>query len=156
MAHRILGWICCTAFLAACGSSEPSFKNVDVTGADFGKDFSLTDHKGRHASLADFRGNAVVMFFGYTQCPDVCPTTMMELGQVMKELGEDARRVQVLFVTLDPERDTRDLLSQYVPAFDPGRRPAAFFLPRAAPRIPGATLRKSDPLPRAPAAWSLP
>ena len=119
MIHRLFGWILCAAVLGACGSSGPSFRNVDITGVDYGRDFSLTGHDGKPRTLADFRGKVVVMFFGYTQCPDVCPTTMTELGQVMKDLGGDSARVQVLFVTLDPERDTRELLAQYVPAFDP-------------------------------------
>ena len=79
----------------------------------------LTDHTGKPRTLADYRGKAVVVFFGYTQCPDVCPTTLAELAEVMKQLGPDADRVQVLFVTVDPERDTPELLAQYVPAFDP-------------------------------------
>src|SRR6059058_3118000 len=96
-----------------------AFKNTDVTGLAYGKDFSLPDHHGKLRSLADFKGKAVVVFFGYTHCPDVCPTTMAEMAAVMKQLGPDADRVQVLFVTLDPERDTPALLKQYVPAFDP-------------------------------------
>lgn len=95
------------------------FTNTDVTGIDYARDFALTDHTGRARSLADFKGKAVVMFFGYTQCPDVCPTTMAEMAEVMKQLGPLADKVQVLFVTLDPERDTAALLSKYVPAFDP-------------------------------------
>jgi protein SCO1/2 len=105
--------------LAGCGGSRPSFKSTDVTGADYGKDFALTDHTGKARTLADFRGKAVVMFFGYTRCPDVCPTTLADLSQVMKALGPDADRVQVLFVTVDPERDTREVLGKYVGAFDP-------------------------------------
>ncbi len=96
-----------------------SFKNTDVTGLGYAKDFSLTDHNGTPRRLADFRGKVVVVFFGYTQCPDVCPTTMMEMAEVMRQLGPDADRVQVLFVTVDPERDTAALLRSYVPAFDP-------------------------------------
>ena len=95
------------------------FKNTDVTGLTYAKDFALTDHTGKARTLADFRGKVVLVFFGYTQCPDVCPTTMAELARVMKQLGTKADRVQVLFVTLDPERDTQALLAQYVPAFDP-------------------------------------
>jgi protein SCO1/2 len=114
--------------VAACGQQKASFRNVDITGAaDFGKDFSLTDHTGKVRTLADYKGKAVVMFFGYTHCPDVCPTTMAELKAVMEKLGPDADRVQVLFVTVDPERDTQALLAQYVPAFDArfvGLRPA--------------------------------
>ena len=106
--------------LAGCGLPQPAFKNTDVTGADCCRDFQLTDHHGKPRTLADFRGKAVIMFFGYTQCPDVCPTTMVEMKAVLQQLGADAPRVQVLFVTLDPERDTRELLANYVPAFDPG------------------------------------
>src|SRR5450830_170876 len=105
--------------VSACqpGSSE-KFINTDVTGLDYAKDFALTDHNGKPRTLADFKGKAVVMFFGYTQCPDVCPTTMAEMANVMKELGPQADKVQVLFVTVDPARDTPQILSQYVPAFD--------------------------------------
>ena len=85
----------------------------------FGRDFALTDHTGKPRTLADFRGKVVVLFFGYTQCPDVCPTTLATLAEVMQRLGPDAASVQVLFVTIDPERDTAELLSQYVPAFNP-------------------------------------
>jgi protein SCO1/2 len=104
--------------LAACDASGPSFKNTDITGADYGRDFSLTDHTGKPRTLADFRGKVVVMFFGYTHCPDVCPTTMAELKAVKEQLGGDGKRMQVLFVTVDPERDTPQLLASYVPAFD--------------------------------------
>ena len=96
----------------------PAFHNTDITGVDYGKGFTLTDHTGKQRTLQDFRGKLVVMFFGYTQCPDVCPTTMSEMAAVMKELGPSAEDVQVLFVTVDPERDTQELLSHYVPAFD--------------------------------------
>jgi protein SCO1/2 len=105
--------------VAACGPSAPKFNASDVTGTTYGRDFRLTDHTGKPRTLADYRGKAVVLFFGYTQCPDVCPTTLSELAEAMKRLGPDADRVQVLFVTIDPERDTPALLSQYVPAFDP-------------------------------------
>ena len=105
-------------WLAGC-QSKPDFRNTDVTGADFAQDFQLTGHDGKAYSLADFRGKVVVIFFGYTQCPDVCPGTMAELAQVMQTLGPDAERVQVIFVTVDPERDTPELLANYVPAFDP-------------------------------------
>ena len=106
------------AVLAACESKPADFKNTDITGADYAKDFALTGHDGKPRTLADFKGKAVLVFFGYTQCPDVCPTTMAEMAAVMKDLGPQADKVQVLFVTLDPERDTRELLAQYVPAFD--------------------------------------
>lgn len=105
--------------LAGCGGSGPSFKNTDITGADYGKDFALADHAGKARTLADFRGKVVVMFFGYTRCPDVCPTTLAELKAVKEQLGEDGKKLQVLFVTVDPERDTPKLLAEYVPAFDP-------------------------------------
>ena len=106
-------------WLAGCDSKQkPSFRNTDITGAEFARDFALNGHDGKPRSLADFKGKVVVMFFGYTQCPDVCPTTMAEMAEVMRQLGADADRVQVLFVTVDPERDTPQLLSQYVPAFD--------------------------------------
>ncbi|MEO8936000.1 MAG: SCO family protein [Burkholderiaceae bacterium] len=106
------------ASLNGCGPAKPQFESVDITGADYAQNFHLTDASGKPRSLADYRGKVVVMFFGYTQCPDVCPTTMAELKTVMQSLGKDADRVQVLFVTLDPARDTPALLAQYVPAFD--------------------------------------
>ena len=106
-------------FLAACTPGGPKFQSSDISGSAFGRDFALTDHNGKARTLADYRGKAVVMFFGYTQCPDFCPTTMSELAEAMKALGPDADRVQVLFVTVDPERDTKEILAQYVPAFDP-------------------------------------
>ncbi len=107
------------ALAAGCGPDAPKFKASDVTGTAYGRDFRLTDHTGKPRTLADYRGKAVVLFFGYTQCPDVCPTTLSELAEAMKRLGPDADRVQVLFVTIDPERDTPELLAHYVPAFDP-------------------------------------
>ena len=108
--------------LAGCDklANKPlSFQNTDLTGLDYAKDFALTDHNGKPRTLADFKGKVVVMFFGFTQCPDVCPTTMAEMAAVMKALGPQADKVQVLFVTVDPERDTQQLRAQYVPAFDP-------------------------------------
>ena len=104
--------------LAGC-DSKPQFANADLSYADFGKDFALTDHTGKPRTLADFHGKAVVIFFGYTQCPDVCPTTMTGMAEAMKQLGADAAKVQVLFVSVDPERDTQELLAQYVPVFNP-------------------------------------
>lgn len=98
---------------------QSSFRNTDVTGLGYAKDFAMPDHNGKMRSLSDFKGKAVVVFFGYTQCPDVCPTTMSEMAAVMQQLGPLADRVQVLFVTVDPERDTPELLSRYVPSFDP-------------------------------------
>ena len=116
---RMLGIALVTLALAACGPDKAKFQSSDVSGASFGHDFSLVDHNGKTRTLADFKGKAVVIFFGYTQCPDVCPTTLAALADAMKQLGPDADRVQVLFVTVDPERDTAELLSKYVPAFDP-------------------------------------
>ncbi len=107
---------------SGCGqqaSTAVKFTNTDVTGADFGKGFALTDHTGKPRTLMDFKGKIVVMFFGFTQCPDVCPTTLAEMAKVIKELGPDGEKVQVLFVSVDPERDTKDLLKQYVTAFNP-------------------------------------
>jgi len=98
--------------------AKSSFRNTDVTGLDYAKDFALPDHAGKMRTLADFKGKAVVVFFGYTQCPDVCPTTMAEMAMVMQQLGPLADKVQVLFITVDPERDTPELLSKYVPSFD--------------------------------------
>ena len=113
--------------LSAC-SPKQEFKNIDITGSTaFGKDFSLVDPDGKVRTLADFKGKVVVMFFGYTQCPDICPTTLTEMQQVMSLMGPQSDKVQVLFVTVDPERDTAEILKQYVPAFDPrflGLRPA--------------------------------
>jgi len=107
------------AGLTACDSAAPQFKSTDITGAPYGKTFALTGHDGRRYALADFRGKVVVLFFGFTQCPDICPTALGEMARAMKALGADAERVQVLFVTLDPERDTAEILARYVPAFDP-------------------------------------
>lgn len=118
--------------LAACGDksagggqemtlspAKSAFNNTDVTGLGYARDFALTDHTGKPRTLADYKGKVVLVFFGYTQCPDVCPTTMVEMANVLKDMGPLASKVQVLFVTIDPERDTQELLSKYVPAFDP-------------------------------------
>ena len=121
MTHRLVALIAAItllALVAACAPEGPKFKSSDVTGASFGRDFALTDATGKPRTLADFRGKAVVVFFGYTQCPDVCPATLATLAEAMKKLGPDADRVQVLLVTVDPARDTPDLLALYVPAFD--------------------------------------
>jgi protein SCO1 len=109
--------------LSACNPPTPAsheaFRGTDLTGAAFGKNLQLTDHTGKPRSLADFRGKVVVVFFGYTHCPDVCPTTLSEMAAVAQKLGPEAQKLQVLFVTLDPERDTPQLLAQFVPAFNP-------------------------------------
>jgi protein SCO1/2 len=107
------------AALAGCSPDKPKFNSTDITGADWGRTLKLSGHDGKPRTLADFRGKAVVLSFGFTHCPDVCPTTLAELAGVRKKLGDDAGRVQVLFVTVDPERDTREVLAKYVPAFDP-------------------------------------
>ncbi|KPK18901.1 MAG: photosynthetic protein synthase I [Betaproteobacteria bacterium SG8_41] len=107
------------ALLAGCerAPQPPAFQLTDVTGAEFGRGFSLTDHNGRARTLADFRGKVVTVFFGFTHCPDVCPTALAEMAEVMRELGPDAQKVQVLLITVDPERDTAEVLRQYVPSF---------------------------------------
>ena len=107
--------------LSGCDrANSPSFKGIDITGADYARELSLTDPDGKRRSLAEFKGRVVVVFFGFTQCPDVCPTTMVELAAVKKQLGADGERVQGLFVTVDPERDTPELLKAYVDNFDAG------------------------------------
>ena len=107
------------AVLTACSEQKPSFASVDVTGANYAKDFELTDHNGQVRHLTDFKGKVVVMFFGFTQCPDVCPTSMAELAEVKQLLGKDGDRLQRLFVTVDPERDTAPVLKAYMGNFDP-------------------------------------
>src|SRR6476661_5007342 len=109
-----------TLLLAGCErpSQPQAFKNTDITGLEYAKGFSLKDHTGKMRTLDDFKGKAVVVFFGFTQCPDVCPSTMAEMAGVMQQLGPLADKVQVLFITVDPERDTPERLAQYVPAFD--------------------------------------
>jgi protein SCO1/2 len=112
--------VLCAALLAACGdAASPQFKGIDITGADYAQALSLPDTDGRMRSLTDFRGKVVVLFFGYTQCPDVCPTTMAELAAVRQSLGAEGADVQGVFVTLDPERDTPEVLKAYVGNFSP-------------------------------------
>ena len=117
--NRRLALVVLAAWLAACTPAGPAFKGSDVTGASFGRDFALTDPAGRPRTLADYRGKVVAVFFGYTQCPDVCPTTLAALAEASRALAGDADKVQVVFITVDPDRDTAALLAQYVPAFDP-------------------------------------
>ena len=107
------------SLLTACSDDKPNFAAIDLTGADYARDFTLTDHTGQVRSLKDFAGKVVVLFFGYTQCPDVCPTTLAELSEVKKLLGPEGERVQGLFVTVDPERDTPEVLTAYMASFDP-------------------------------------
>jgi len=119
---KLLALLAFAVLLAGCDkiNNRPvQFQNTDLTGLDYARDFALTDHNGKPRTIADFKGKVVVMFFGYTQCPDVCPTTMVEMANVIKELGPSGKDVQVLFVTIDPERDKPELLKQYVPAFNP-------------------------------------
>ncbi len=105
---------------AAAAASAPAFKGVDITGAQYARQLALPDVDGRERTLADFKGKVTVVFFGYTQCPDVCPTTMADLAQLKKQLGADGDRLQVLFVTVDPQRDTPAILKSYMANFDPG------------------------------------
>jgi len=113
-AASMLGLAGCERFQA------PAFKGIDITGAEYAKELALTDPDGRRRSLAEFKGQVVVVFFGFTHCPDVCPTTMAELALVKRQLGADGQRLQAVFVTVDPERDTPELLKAYVTNFDPG------------------------------------
>jgi len=115
---RILA-LATVCILAGCQAGQPGFQSTDITGADFGRAFTLTDHNGKPRSLEDFRGQVVVMFFGFTHCPDVCPTTLAELAGAVRKLGPAGQKVQVLLVTIDPQRDTPELLAKYVTAFDP-------------------------------------
>lgn len=105
--------------LVGCSDAAPSFRSTDITGAQLGGDVKLTDHNGQPRSLADFRGKVLVVFFGFTHCPDVCPTTLAELARALKQLGADAQRVQVVMITVDPARDTPEVLKPYVTALDP-------------------------------------
>lgn len=118
---RFLAAFVAVLFLFGCNLPEAAkpFKSTNVTGIEIGKNFKLTDHHGQVRTLSDYKGKIVILFFGYTHCPDICPTTLSDLSQAMRMLGPDAEKVQVLFITLDPERDTQELLAQYVPAFNP-------------------------------------
>ena len=114
------------AFLSGCDkfalpgkANAEAFKNIDITGAEYARKLDLPDQNGKLTSLDDFKGKVVVVFFGYTQCPDVCPGTMAELAQVKKALGKDGERLQGVFVTVDPERDTSEILKAYMGSFDP-------------------------------------
>lgn len=127
LARRLLIVLASALALAGCdklapggGAGREPFQAIDITGADYAKELALPDVDGRLRTLADFRGEVVVVFFGYVQCPDVCPTTMAELAAVKRELGADGARVRGVFVTVDPERDTAEVLKAYVASFDPG------------------------------------
>jgi protein SCO1/2 len=111
--------VCTLALLSACSPDKPKFNAIDVTGANYAKGFALKDHTGQERKLTDFKGKVVVVFFGYTQCPDVCPTTMTELVEVKRLLGANGDKLQAVFITVDPARDTAELLNAYVTNFDP-------------------------------------
>jgi protein SCO1/2 len=117
---RTVAFLLLGCLLSACSNTaKPVFLSTEISGASFGANFNLADHSGSVRTLEDFKGKAVVIFFGYTNCPDACPTTMANLASAVRKLGEDAQRVQVLFVTIDPEHDTPALLQQYVSSYDP-------------------------------------
>lgn len=114
------GWLLAGVLsLSACSPSQPEFKSIDLTGADYAQGFDLVDASGQRRQLSDFKGKVVVVFFGYTQCPDFCPTTLSEWVQVKKSLADKGDMLQTVFITLDPERDTPDLLKAYMAGFDP-------------------------------------
>lgn len=119
------------------GTAATAFKGIDITGADYARTLSLTDQNGQRRTLADFKGKVTVVFFGFTQCPDVCPTTMAELAQVKAALGQDGNRVQGVFITVDPERDTADVLKTYMKGFDP-----SFVALRGSPEEIAATAKE--------------
>lgn len=108
-----------TSLLMACAPDKPQFKSIDLTGADYAKDFSMADQYGKTRTIKDFAGKVVVVFFGFTQCPDVCPTSMAELAGIKKSLGADGDKLQAIFITVDPERDAPELLKAYMGNFDP-------------------------------------
>ena len=121
--------------LAACSPEALKFKSIDITGADYANGFALADHNGAQRTLADFKGKVVVVFFGFTQCPDVCPTALADLAEVKRLLGPQGDKLQGLFVSVDPERDTPEVLKAYMTNFDPGflaLRPTAEQLPEVA------------------------
>jgi len=120
--RRSLHWLLSVAaglVLAACQPAPPSFKGIDITGAPYGKDFNLPDADGKMRSLSEFKGKVVLVFFGFVQCPDVCPTTLGRAIEVRKLLGADGQKVQVVLITVDPERDTPEVLREYMKAYDP-------------------------------------
>ena len=118
MRRRLFLAVCCSLLLA-CGPKPVTFLNTDVTGATFGRQLQLADHHGKQRTLHDFSGRVIVVFFGYTSCPDICPTMLSKLAGVMEQLGPAAQSVQVLFVTVDPERDSAERLKEFVPWFHP-------------------------------------
>jgi protein SCO1 len=112
-------FFCVLLMISACAEKKQAFRSVDITGVDYAKDFALPDVNGQTKTLADFKGQAVVLFFGFAQCPDVCPTTMAEMAEVKKSMGKDGEKVTAVFVTVDPERDTAQVLKAYMGNFDP-------------------------------------
>ena len=112
-------WISAAGLFSACSPQGAKFQGIDLTGAEYGRDLPLPDQHGKDRSIKDFAGKVVVVFFGYTQCPDVCPTSMSELAEVKRSLGADGDRLQGVFVTVDPERDTPEMLAGYMASFDP-------------------------------------
>jgi protein SCO1/2 len=134
-ALRVLAATPVACLLAACSPDAQKFKSIDITGADYAKGFALADHNGAQRTLADFKGKVVVVFFGFTQCPDVCPTALADLAEVKRLLGPQGDKLQGLFVSVDPERDTAEVLKAYMTNFDPGflaLRPTAEQLPEVA------------------------
>lgn len=124
-----------TGVLTACSPDKLQFKSIDLTGADYAQGFSLADHNGQLRTLKDFAGKIVVVFFGYTQCPDVCPTTLAEMAQIKQLLGPDGDKLQAIFITVDPERDSPEVLKAYMGNFDPtflALRPSLDQLPEVA------------------------
>jgi protein SCO1/2 len=117
--RRILLLTTCALFFQACAPDKPTFKAIDLTGADYAQGFQLKDQFGQERTLADFKGQVVVVFFGFTQCPDFCPTTLTEWVQVKKALGENSQKLQAVFITVDPERDQPEVLKEYMANFDP-------------------------------------
>ena len=119
--RQLLGGLGLVALLAlgACGQDKPAFRGVDITGAEYAQGWELADQNGQVRTVKDFAGKVVIVFFGYTQCPDVCPTSMQELAEVKRILGKDGERLQGVFITVDPDRDTSELLKSYMANFDP-------------------------------------
>jgi protein SCO1/2 len=119
MHRRHLIGLALAAALAACSAEKPAFKAIDITGATYAQQLELPDVSGQKRSLADFKGKLTIVFFGYAQCPDVCPGTLVEIADARQRLGADGAQVQPVFVTVDPERDTAQVLKEYVAAFGP-------------------------------------
>ena len=110
--------VCCALPMVGCGGDGPRFRNLDISGANYGRDFALLDPDGNVRRLADFRGKVVMVFFGFVQCPDICPTALQRAAAVRRLLGADGDRLQIIFITVDPERDTPGILREYSAAFD--------------------------------------